>query len=286
MKVPRLIRLVPILLLVLAPLRAGESDPDHYTYKVVRTYPHDRGAFTEGLMYLDGVMYESTGITGKSSLRKVELETGKVLQQVDLAPEYFGEGMTVLHGKIYQLTWKHHLGFVYDLATFKQLGKFRYTGEGWGLTTDGQSLIMSDGSNVIRFIDPNSFAVTRTIAVALRGDPLDQLNELEYVDGKILANVWRTPSIVSINPKDGTIDKVIDLMGILPIDERTPATDVLNGIAYDPEHHRLFVTGKYWPKLFEITVEAVTDSQGMVHESALGRVHDLGPSRPPRLVIR
>ncbi len=231
------------------------GDPPHFGYTVVHQWPHDPKAFTEGLMYLDGILLESTGINGQSDLRKVELETGRVLAQVKLSDEYFGEGMTVLHGKVYQLTWKHQVGFIYDLATLQRIGQFAYTGEGWGLTTDGTSLIMSDGTNQIRFIDPATFAVTRTIQVFIHGEPLKQLNELEFVKGKLLANVWQTPSLVSIDPKDGSLTAVIDLIGLLPLAERQVTTDVLNGIAYDPAGDRLFVTGKYWPKLYEITLK-------------------------------
>lgn len=245
--------LAAVVLLVARPLVAAE--PPHFTYTVVQAWPHDTRAFTEGLTYLDGALYESTGLNGHSTLRKVELSTGKVLQQVTLGDDFFGEGMTILHGKIYQLSWKNQVGFVYDLTTLREERRFAYTGEGWGLTTDGHSLIMSDGTNQIRFIDPATFAVTRTIQVMIHGAPLDQLNELEWVNGHILANVWQTPSIVSIDPADGTILGVIDLIGLLPTAERVPSTDVLNGIAYDPAGDRLFVTGKFWPKLYQIALK-------------------------------
>jgi glutamine cyclotransferase len=228
------------------------SAPVPYTYEVVRSFPHDRDAFTQGLIYLNGEWIESTGLNGKSSLRRVEPETGRVLKQIRVPEEFFAEGMTELEGKIYQLTWQSQKGFVYDLATFTLEKEFAYTGEGWGLTTDGKSLILSDGTNQIRFLDPKTFAVTRTISVQRDGSPLRLLNELEYIRGEIYANIWQSQSIARIDPATGRLLGIINLYGLLPTADRTEGTDVLNGIAYDASTDRLFVTGKNWPKLFEI----------------------------------
>jgi glutamine cyclotransferase len=226
-----------------------------YTYKVVHVWPHDRGAFTQGLLYLDGVLYESTGLNGESSLRKVELESGKVLKKVAVPGEYFAEGLALLDTNLFQLTWKNHKCFVYDLATFEPKRELAYPTEGWGLTTDGHWLILSDGSAQIRFLDPGTFEVKRTIEVTARGQPVPMLNELEYIKGEIFANVWTSNYIVRIDPATGRVTGVIDLTGLLPKQDRAPDTDVLNGIAYDPAGGRLFVTGKHWPKLFEIRLK-------------------------------
>jgi glutamine cyclotransferase len=234
-------------------LSAGSPIPQ-YTYEVVHTYPHDRGAFTQGLLYLDGVLYESTGLNGESSLRKVDLETGKVLKQISIPAQYFAEGLAFKDDKLFQLTWQNHECFVYDLATFEQKKDFTYPTEGWGLTTDDSQLIMSDGSAQIYFLDPNTFEVKRTINVHTGAQLVPQLNELEFIKGEIFANIWTTPYIVRINPADGQVVGVIDLTGILPTEDRQ-GTDVLNGIAYDEAGGRLFVTGKHWPKLFEIRLK-------------------------------
>jgi len=223
-----------------------------FKYEVVATYPHARDAFTQGLIFQDGQLWESTGQYGESSLRKVDLKTGKVLRKVDVPDEFFAEGMTALNGKVYQLTWQERKGFIYDADSFKQLGEFAYQGQGWGLTHDGQMLIMSDGTNQLRFLDPNTLQVTRTIAIMDNGEPLSQLNELEYVKGEIYANIWQTDKIVKFSPQTGKVLGWIDLTGLLPTRDYTPETDVLNGIAYDANTDRLFVTGKLWPRLFEI----------------------------------
>lgn len=232
----------------------AEATIAKYTYEIIHTWPHDPGAFTQGLLYHDGVLYESTGLKGESSLRKVELESGKVLKKIDIPAQYFAEGLALLNSNLYQLTWQSHKCFVYDLATFEQKREFNYPTEGWGLTTDGQSLILSDGSDVIRFLDPATFEVKRTIKVTARGEPIGMLNELEYIKGEIFANVWTSNFIVRIDPASGRVLGVIDLTGLLNIEDR-PGTDVLNGIAYDPAGGRLFVTGKRWPKLFEIRLK-------------------------------
>ncbi len=222
------------------------------SYEVVHTFPHDRAAFTQGLVFLDGNLLESTGLNGQSTLRRVELSTGRVLRQVRLSAEFFAEGMTVLGGKIYQLTWKNQRGFVYDLATFTLEQEFSYTGEGWGLTTDGQSLILSDGTHQLRFLDPVTFKVTRTVSVLRDGQPLRLLNELEFIRGEIYANIWQSHTVARIAPATGRVLGLIDFVGLLPDADRTADTDVLNGLAYDDATDRLFVTGKHWPKLFEV----------------------------------
>ncbi|MFL6229624.1 MAG: glutaminyl-peptide cyclotransferase [Pyrinomonadaceae bacterium] len=231
--------------------RPAEEVPA-YGYEIKNVYPHDRAAFTQGLIFKDGILWESTGQFGSSSLRKVELKTGKVLKLISVPREYFAEGMTVFHDKVFQLTWQNHKGFTYAPGDFTKTGEFQYTGEGWGLTHDSESLIMSDGTNQIRFLDPDTFAVRRTISVFENGQPLRELNELEYVKGEIYANVWQTDRIVRIDPHDGRLTGTIDLTGLLPPADQAADTDVLNGIAYDEATDRLFVTGKLWPKLFEI----------------------------------
>jgi glutamine cyclotransferase len=230
---------------------AGEAAPV-FTYRVVHTYPHDPGAFTQGIVYEDGVLYESTGLRGKSTLRRVELETGKVLQMVSLPPAYFGEGIAVYDQRIIQLTWTSRMGFVWDKKTLNRLDDFRYATEGWGMTQDGERLIMSDGSEFLRFWDPETLEETGQLEVRDRGRPVFWLNELEYIDGEIYANIWQSDRIAIISPADGRVTSWIDLTGILDAADRGPGVDVLNGIAYDAEGDRLFVTGKGWPKLFEI----------------------------------
>ncbi len=223
-----------------------------YGYEVVNSWPHDPRAFTQGLVFNQGVLLESTGLNGQSSLRRVDLTTGRVLQRVNLPQRYFGEGMTVLGGRIYQLTWQNQTGFIYDLSTFDRLGEFSYRGEGWGLTTDGKSLILSDGTAELRFLDPDDFEVTRTLPVTLDGRPLRMLNELEFIEGEIFANIWQTDFVARIDPATGMVTGMIDFTGLLPPAARPPGTDVLNGIAYDPAEKRIFVTGKNWPRLFEV----------------------------------
>ena len=229
-----------------------------WTYEIVNTYPHDTSAYTQGLVWHDGALYESAGQYGRSNLRKVELETGRVLRRTDVPADYFAEGLALLNGKLYQLTWKENNGFIYDLNTFNKTGEFTYGGEGWGLAEDGKSLILSDGSNQIRFLDPQTFRVERAINVFENNDtsrPLRDINELEYVRGEIYANVWQTDQIIRIDPKNGRLLGVIDMTGILPGKRVDEADDVLNGIAFDAQHQRLFVTGKRWPKLFEIRLK-------------------------------
>ena len=227
----------------------------NFTVEVIESYPHDANAFTQGLIFRDGKLLESTGKEGRSSLRSVDLLSGKVLKQVDVAPQYFAEGMTVLNGKIYQLTWQHHVGFIYDYATFSPLGQFNYGGEGWGLTNDGKSLILSDGSNRLRFLDPGTFKVLKTIAVSDSGRNVPRLNELEFINGEIYANIWHDPRIVTIDPGSGVVTGWIDCTSLITKSGAQDEEAVLNGIAVDEASGRLFVTGKLWPKLFEIKVK-------------------------------
>ena len=234
---------------------ANTAAPVKYGYEIVHIYPHDPSAFTQGLVFIDGKLYEGTGEEGRSSLREVDLQTGNVLKKVDVPEPYFGEGIALLNNKIYQLTWQHQVGFIYNAANFEQIGKFNYSGEGWGLTTDGQSLILSDGSNRIRFLDPDSFRVTKTIAVLDGNLPVNELNELEYINGQIYANIWHDNRIVTIDPQTGRITGWIDLNGLLPPGDVHDEEAVLNGIAYDQAGSRLFVTGKLWPRLFEIKLK-------------------------------
>ena len=236
--------------------RAATEDvpPPTDTFRTLNHWPHDPAAFTEGLVYADGAFFESTGLNGMSSLRKVDAETGQVIASLPLAPEYFGEGLTLFNGKLIQLTWQSHIGFVYDLQCFCLERTFAYDGEGWGLTHDEHFLIMSDGTARIRFLDPTTFAVVRTISVADYGQPLTNLNELEYINGEIYANVWLTDRIVRIDPASGAILGWIDLTGLLPDADRSPSIAELNGIAYDDATSRLFVTGKNWPEIFQIAL--------------------------------
>ena len=232
--------------------RGASAAATLYGYEVVNTYPHDAQAFTQGLIFQDGALLESTGLEHHSTLRRVELQTGKVLQKVDVPPYFFAEGMTLFNGKIYQLTWKGEKGFVYDPKTFEKTGEFKYAGEGWGLTHDADSLILSDGTDEIRFIDPNTQEVKRKISVRDAGRPVEEINELEYVRGEIYANVWHDNRVARIDPRDGRVAGWVDLSGLLKPGEVSDEEAVLNGIAYDEQGDRLFVTGKLWPKLFEV----------------------------------
>ncbi|MDW8106574.1 MAG: glutaminyl-peptide cyclotransferase [Armatimonadota bacterium] len=232
------------------PPAPAETPIPTYRYRIVNTFPHDKRAFTQGLVFHNGYLYEGTGLRGESSLRKVELRTGRVLRLHRLAPEFFGEGITIFNNKIYQLTWQDGICFVYDLETFRQITQFRYYGEGWGLTHDGKHLIMSDGSDTITFRDPETFAEVRKIQVRAQGKPVEFLNELEYIEGEIWANIWYSDMIARIDPQTGVVKAWVDLES-LPVPNRT-SEDVLNGIAYDPQNKRIFVTGKRWEKLFEI----------------------------------
>jgi glutamine cyclotransferase len=235
--------------------RIADLAPPVYAVQVVKSYPHDIGAFTQGLFVRDGFLYESTGLNGRSSVRKVRLETGEVLQKADLPAEVFGEGITDWNDRIVGLTWQSQFGYVLDLRKFSVLGRFSYPGEGWGITRSDRELIMSDGSSALRFLDPETLRETRRLEVTAAGQPVARLNELEWVDGEVFANVWPTDRIARIDPKTGRVVAWIDLAGLLPQRERD-YTDVLNGIAYDSKAKRLFVTGKLWPKVYEIRIEA------------------------------
>jgi glutaminyl-peptide cyclotransferase len=232
--------------------RASRSRAPVAGYRVVHVFPHDSQAFTQGLVYLDGVFYEGTGLNGRSTIRKVKIETGQVMQMQKLDSQYFGEGIAILNDTLFQLTWQSGIAFLYDRATFTRTGTFSYTGEGWGLTHDGRRLIMSDGTATLRFIDPASHKEISRLAVRDGGKPVLNLNELEYIKGEIFANVWETDRIARISPKTGEVTGWIDLKGLLTPGEQAQGTDVLNGIAYDAAGDRLFVTGKLWPKVFEI----------------------------------
>jgi len=240
----------PAVLLALVHVMPSNSTAVRYTYSVVNVYPHDTDAFTEGLVFDGGFLYESTGLYGNSSLRRVDLETGDVLQLLSLQPQYFGEGIAVVGDKIVQLTWWSHVGFVYDRASFGLLQEFQYPTEGWGLTYDGSRLIMSDGTANLYFLDPVTFQRVGQVAVHDTG-PVTELNELEYINGTVYANVWGEEKIAVINPQNGQVTAWIDLTGIQDLKNMDP-NNVLNGIAYDVNGDRLFVTGKMWPHIFEI----------------------------------
>lgn len=234
--------------------KAPPPEPRVEAARIVATYPHDAGAFTQGLFFSDGRLFESTGQRGESAVRELDLATGKVKRAVELPAEYFGEGSTAWGRTIVSLTWKHGKGFRWDRDSFRKLGEFAYAGEGWGLTQDGKSLILSDGTSELRFLDPGSFAERRRVTVTWRGRAVSQVNELEYVRGEVLANIWHTPLIVRIDPASGVIKGVIDLRAVIASVEVNDSESVLNGIAYDAKAGKLYVTGKRWPKLFEIAL--------------------------------
>jgi glutamine cyclotransferase len=242
--------LMAMMLLCLAPLAAQKK----YGYKVVHSYPHDNTAYTQGLFFHNGILYESTGLYGQSSIRKVNIERGEIIDSKPLERRYFGEGAAMLNGLLYQLTWREGLCFVYDAQTLALQYQLRYAGEGWGLTTDGKQMIMSDGSHTIRFLSPQTFKEERQINVRSSTGYVSQLNELEMVEGELWANIYTTNFIARIDTATGKVLGMIDLTGILPTPLRTRTTDVLNGIAYDATHKRIFVTGKNWKQLYEIEV--------------------------------
>lgn len=225
------------------------------SYEVVSSYPHDPASFTQGLLWHDGALYEGTGLKGQSKLRRLEFPSGKVLKEISVPSEFFGEGLALVDGRLIQLTWQSHVGFVYDLDTFRKLQEFAYDTEGWGLTFDGKNLILSDGSSSLFYLDPQTFKPIRKLAVTMNGKPLTELNELEFIEGEIWANVWQTDLIVRIDPSSGRVTSFLNLKGILAPSDRTGREDVLNGIAYDAEKKRIFVTGKLWPRIFEIRVK-------------------------------
>lgn len=238
---------------------AESKDVAFYDYRVVNTFPHDADAFTQGLFFEDGALYESTGQYGESKLRETSLETGQTLRSLPLSDRVFAEGSTLIGNRIIVLTWRSGTGIVVDRESFKAEKTFRYDGEGWGLTDDGARLIMSDGTSELRFLDPETLQETGRLSVTFRGKPLPKINELEWVEGEIFANVWHSDAIIRIDPETGVVTGLIDMRGILPDEDFVAGkTDVLNGIAYDDETDRLFVTGKYWPSLFEIELTPKT----------------------------
>jgi glutaminyl-peptide cyclotransferase len=237
------------------------------SYRVIHTYPHDPRAYTQGLIFVDGHLYESTGLNGRSSLRMDDLTTGRVLQSAPVPAQYFAEGLAPWGSTLIQLTWQSHVAFVYDRFSFRLLRTFHYDCDGWGLTEDGKNLILSDGTDEIRFFDPATFRLVRSIHVSDRGQPVTQLNELEYIHGQIYSNVWHTDRIARISPATGQVLGWINLAGLLPADQRSDPEAVLNGIAYDAAHDRLFVTGKLWPSLFEIKIVPAQAKAVPVHRS-------------------
>jgi glutamine cyclotransferase len=238
-------------------LAAAPSPPAKFSLKIEHTYPHDPEAYTQGLIYQDGALYESTGLNGRSSIRKIALETGEVMQQKPVDAQYFAEGLTDWNGQLLQLTWQSQIGFVYDMKTFALRRTFSFTGEGWGLTHDAARLILSDGTDRLRFLDPATLKETGAVRVRDGAQPVPSLNELEFVRGAVLANVWHTDRIARIDPATGLVTAWIDLSGLLPQVYQLQAEAVLNGIAYDATSDRLFVTGKLWPKLFEVRLVPV-----------------------------
>jgi len=232
----------------------SDSEPRRNSYRVVNVYPHDREAFTQGLVYYDGFLYEGTGQETRSNLRKVELKTGEVINQHNLDSKLFGEGIAILNGKIYQLTWQTKVGFIYDLESFRLINKFYYQTEGWGLTVMNEKLVMSDGSNVLYIMDPEMFLPVSQLEVYDNKTAVRELNELEFIRGEIWANIWQTDLIARIDPESGKVLSYIDLKGIMNDPSFDTSVNVLNGIAYDRKNDRIFVTGKNWPELFEIKV--------------------------------
>jgi len=233
----------------------SDTDPGKNSYKVIHTYPHDSQAFTQGLFYNNGLLYEGTGQETGSSLREVELETGRVLRQHNLESSLFGEGITLYNDRIYQVTWTSKVGFVYNKSDFRVINKFYYQTQGWGLTTIDEQIVMSDGSNVLYFFKPEMFEAVSRLEVYDNEKKVDQLNELEYIDGEIWANIWQTDLIARIDPLTGKVNSYIDLSPLFPVSKRNEVdADVLNGIAYDSSGRRIFVTGKRWPRLYEIMV--------------------------------
>ena len=238
------------------PAAAGaQQNARQLTYEVVNSYPHDPDAFLQGLVWYDNGFYESTGLYGRSTLRRVEFPSGKVVKSIALAPELFGEGLALVGDHLIQLTWQAHRGFVYDRESFKLLREFTYDTEGWGLAYDGKNLILSDGSSTLSYLDPQTYQSVRKLQVTMNGRPITELNELEFIEGEIWANVWETDLILRIDPATGQVTSFLNLKGILAPSDRKGTEDVLNGIAYDSERKRVFVTGKLWPRLFEIKVK-------------------------------
>ena len=242
---------VTIVMMSLMLLSCSDAKVREYRLEVVADYPHDVTSYTQGLFFQDGQLYESTGQFGESTFRKLDLQTGKSVRRLDFSDEYFVEGSVMFKGKLYILTWTNRKAFIYDAETLEYKSTWKYPREGWGITTDGRRLIASDGSANLYFMDEN-FAPEKKVTVKLEGRPVRYLNELEYIDGKIWANVYTTDTILIINPKDGKVEGMIDCTGLLPKDLYKPSTDVLNGIAYDKAAGRIYLTGKNWPKLYEV----------------------------------
>lgn len=258
----------------------GNAETQQLEPEILEQRPHDPGAFTQGLLWHEGHLYESTGLYGRSSLRRVDPESGEVLQQINLPREFFAEGLELLDERLIQLTWRENTAFVYDLATFEQINQFSYDGEGWGLAYDGERLIMSNGSSELTFRDPETFAALNVVTVRLDGEPVRRLNELEYVNGFVYANVWQTDNILKIRPESGEVAAVIDASGLLTPQERQGA-DVLNGIAYNPQTERFYITGKLWPTMFEVNFvpkqEKAVEEKTAEPEPAPA----IGPAPPP-----
>ena len=249
--------IVGITMLACAPASIAQRKPAPVqSFKVIATFPHDTTSFTQGLVFAgDGQIYESTGLQGESTLRRVDIATGQTLQRIDVPSQYFAEGLALVGDELLQLTWQHKLGFVYDRKTFKQKRTFSYKTEGWGIAFDGESrLVMSDGSDTLQFFDPKTLAVTKTLRVVDAGRPVSNLNELEWIEGEIWANIWMTDRIARISPNTGDVNAWIDLSSLYPASQRMPPADVLNGIAYDRATRRIYITGKKWPRLYQIVV--------------------------------
>ncbi|MDE6146821.1 MAG: glutaminyl-peptide cyclotransferase [Bacteroidales bacterium] len=247
----RFCRIISNLLLTFVIASCADAKVRHYVIETVAEYPHDTESYTQGLFFVDGQMYESTGLHGKSSFRKIDIETGKAIEKLDFDKKYFVEGSSVLGGELFILTWESRVAFIYDAATMEYKSTWKYPREGWGLTTDGKQLIASDGSATLYFMD-SRFNVQRKVQVTFEGRPVGLLNELEWIDGKIWANVYTSNEIVIIDPKDGKVSGIIDCRGLLPRALRRPSTDVLNGIAIDDATGKIYLTGKNWPRLYEI----------------------------------
>lgn len=238
-----------------APTTAQRRPAPVQSYKVIATFPHDPTSFTQGLVFADGELYESTGLEGESTLRRVDITTGKTLQRIDVPSRYFAEGLALVGDELLQLTWRSKIGFVYDRKTFAQKRTFSYQTEGWGIAYDGSSrLVMSDGSDTLTFLDPKALTPVKTLKVQDAGRPVGNLNELEWIEGEIWANVWMSDRIARISPNTGEVNAWIDLSSLYPQSQRIPPADVLNGIAYDKATRRIFITGKKWPRLYQITV--------------------------------
>ena len=246
-----IVLVISVAVIVLIRDSPQKAEPLEYSYTIVNAYPHDASAFTQGLLYENGVLYESTGLYVNSSLRRVELETGEILQAYAVPPQYFGEGIALFDDKVIQLTWQSKKGFVYDESSFELLQEFNYSTEGWGITYDGSRLIMSDGTSTLYFLDPETFKKIGQVEVCDTGGSVDRLNELEYIKGNVYANIWLEEKIVIINPQTGQVEGWINMTGLQQM-ETQEANNVLNGIAYDAKADRLFVTGKRWSQLFEI----------------------------------